>query len=87
MTGSHNDQINLWVCVGLMVIDAVLWIGIIYLHTRGPVDNAMVLAAGSIPAGLIGFITRTEPKHTQVDAGPQGQVTVNPPADEGDETP
>lgn len=56
---SSLNQINYLIVAGLLVISVILWIGIFVLFAiTGKSDSAIIVAASSIPSGLIGFLTR-----------------------------
>lgn len=75
----NPEQINRIIVLGLLAVDAVLWIGIFIVYvTQHQVDNAIVLAASGIPSGLIGFISRD---HKPASSTGDDSVIINNPTD------
>lgn len=77
---ADETKIEQMIVVGLMIIALVLVVGILILDYIGkPANTALIVMAGGITGGLIGYIGKGKQKgDTQpVDASGADTVTVN----------
>jgi hypothetical protein len=83
-----NDQINLAIVRGLLIVEAIVVSGIVgCMIARIPVDNSLIILATNIAAGFLGYLSR-EYKNAQASAVASGNiehVNVESPAVENTE--